>query len=196
MTKIFELPIKKNYTDEVGSSEKSSEITTPASTPSSTEKIPDPTTTPSDEPKFVPYMVLSESDRETLVKLIYLESGIESIDCKIGVVSVIINRLNNGYWGDTIDDVVYAKSQFSPASMISSTVPYVCDNKNYQNSKEFIGMWDDCYSAVDHVLNYGPVFPQYVMYFRAGYHFNWSGYVPYCNIDNTYFGYLSKDYKE
>lgn len=110
MTKIFELPIKKNYTDEVGSSEKSSEITTPAPTPPSTEKIPDLTTIPSDEPEFVPYMVLSESDRETLVKLIYLESGIESIDCKIGVVSVIINRLNSGYWGDTIDDVVYAKS--------------------------------------------------------------------------------------
>lgn len=119
---------------------------------------------------------LSEKDRETLARLVYLEANIESVECQRAVVSVVINRLNSGYWGDTIDKVVYAKNQFTPARLISSTTP---TQKNYE--------------AVDYVLENGVTLPEYVLYFRANYHFSWKGYNPYISIDRTYFGYMSKD---
>lgn len=123
------------------------------------------------------YSFTSE-EREMLARLVYLEAGIESKECQMAVCSVVINRLNNGYWGDTLEEVVYAKNQFSPANKISNTTP---------SEKE--------YESVDYVLQNGVTIPEYVMYFRAGHHFNWDGFVPYTAIDHTYFGYLEKDYQ-
>ena len=118
------------------------------------------------------------NDRETLARLVFLESNTESLECQKAIASVIINRVKSGYWGNTINSVIYAKNQFTPASRI----PYVTPTATN-------------YEAVDYVLNNGATIPSYVLYFRAGYHFSWNGYVPYKSIGNTYFGYMSKDKK-
>ena len=123
------------------------------------------------------YNVTSE-EREMLARLVYLEANIESLDCQKAIVSVVFNRLHNGAWGDTLEDVIYYPNQFSPASLIPKTTP---TEKNYE--------------AVDYVLQYGVTVPYYVMYFRAGYHFKADGYVPYTTMDRTYFGYFTKDKK-
>jgi hypothetical protein len=117
-------------------------------------------------------------DRETLARLVFLESNTESLECQKAVASVIINRLNSGQWGDTLESVIYARGQFTPASKIPHTTP---TDKNYE--------------AVDYVLTNGPTLPSYCLYFRTGHHFPWQGYKPYTSIDNTYFGYLEKDMK-
>jgi spore germination cell wall hydrolase CwlJ-like protein len=56
---------------------------------------------------------LSNHEYECLVRNIYFESGVESIEGKIAVAQVTFNRLNTGRWGNTVCKVVYAKSQFS-----------------------------------------------------------------------------------
>ena len=121
------------------------------------------------------YNVTAE-EREMLARLVYLEANTESLDCQKAIVSVVINRWQNGYWGDTIKKVIYSPAQFTPASKIQHTTP---NNKNYE--------------AVDYVLKNGCTLPEYVLYFRSSYHFDWNGYVPYTSIDNTYFGYMIKD---
>jgi len=126
------------------------------------------------EPTYV-YNITAE-EREMLARIVHQEANIESLDCQKAVASVVINRWQNGYWGETLKDVIYAKNQFSPAYLIPKTTP---TNKNYE--------------AVDYVLQNGCTMPEYVMYFRAYYHFNWNGYVPYIKINNTCFGYLQKD---
>lgn len=113
------------------------------------------------------------ADRELLSKLLYCEGRGESIECQRAIVSVVVNRLNSGYWGDTFSSVVYAKGQFSPVS--SGAL-----NKAKPNQTQ--------YDVVDYVLENGSTLPSWVLYFRASYHFSWKGYTPYCNIDNTYFG--------
>ena len=113
------------------------------------------------------------SDRELLAKLLYCEGRGESEECQKAIISVVINRLNNGYWGNTINNVVYAKGQFTPA--INGTLEKATPTKTQ-------------YEVVDYVLENGSTLPSWVMYFRASYHFNWKGYTPYCVIDNTYFG--------
>lgn len=126
------------------------------------------------EPTYV-YNITS-SEREMLARIVHLESNIESVECQTMVASVIINRWKNGHWGDTLQDVIYADKQFSPSGSIWKTTPT-----------------DTNYEAVDYVLRYGCTLPEYVLYFRASYHFNWKGYCPYLEMDNTYFGYLEKD---
>ena len=126
------------------------------------------------EPTYA-YKITSK-EREMLARLVYREANVESLECQKAVVSVVINRWQNGYWGNTLDDVVYSENQFSPAHLIPQTTPTEIN-----------------YEAVDYVLKNGCTIPNYVLYFRADYHFKWSGYVPYQQIDNTYFGYQSKD---
>ena len=128
------------------------------------------------EPTYM-YNVTSV-EREMLARIVYLEANTESIECQKAVVSVVINRLKDGYWGDTLHNVIYAESQFTPATKIYKTTP---TETNYE--------------AVDYVLRYGCTIPEYVKFFRRGYHFNWDGYVSYDKIDNTCFGYLIKDKK-
>jgi len=48
-----------------------------------------------------------------LARNIFFEAGIEDRLGKYAVGQVTINRLNHGYWGNTICDVVYSKAQFS-----------------------------------------------------------------------------------
>lgn len=116
---------------------------------------------------------LNYSDRELLAKLLYNEGRGESIECQRAIVSVVINRLNSGYWGDTIKEVVYARNQFEPVSrgLIDRTKPLQTQ-----------------YDAIDYVLEHGTTIPSWVLYFRASYHFDWSGYTKYKSISNTYFG--------
>lgn len=130
------------------------------------------------EPIVYKYNVTPE-EREMLARLVYLEGNTESLACQKGIVSVVINRLNSGYWGNTLHSVIYAKNQFTPAKRI----PYVTPNSTN-------------YEAVDHVLQYGVTLPEYVLYFRANYHHRWSGYRWYIQIDRTYFGYMAKDKKD
>lgn len=126
------------------------------------------------EPTYT-YNVTAE-EREMLARIVYREANVESMECQKAVASVVINRWKNGRWGDTLEDVIYAENQFSPAYLIPQTTP---TNENYE--------------AVDYVLKNGCTVPYYVLFFRAEYHFDWDEYVPYANIDQTYFGYLQKD---
>ena len=119
----------------------------------------------------------SLDDRELLARLLYCEGRGESVDCQKAIVSVVLNRLKNGYWGDTFREVIYAKGQFSPVSsgLIDKAKPSQTQ-----------------YDIVDYILENGSTLPSWVLYFRASYHFSWSSYTPYCNIDNTYFGGYKK----
>jgi len=137
---------------------------------------------------------VNAEDLELLSKLIFLEAGIESLESKIAVASVVINRLSSSQWGDTLEEVIYYPNQFTPSSLIASTIPYETDQEYYKKSKEFINRWDECYLAAELVLSEGSQLPSYVLYFRTDYHHNWDGYRGYDVIDNTYFGYLDKDY--
>lgn len=122
--------------------------------------------------------IITAEEREMLARIVYLESNSESLDCQKAVASAIINRWQNGYWGETIEEVIYAPNQFTPASVMYKITP---KNTNYE--------------AVDYVLKNGCTIPEYVLYFRANYHFNWNGYVAYTKIDDVCFGYLNSDKK-
>ena len=119
---------------------------------------------------------ITSVEREMLARLVYREANIESLECQMAVVSVVINRWQDGRWGDTLEDVIYSPYQFTPANLLYKTTPTELN-----------------YTAVDLVLQNGCTLPPYCMYFRADYHFNWEGYKPYTQIDTTCFGYFVTD---
>lgn len=118
---------------------------------------------------------ISSEDRELLAKLLYLEGRGESVECQKAIISVVVNRLNSGYWGKTYREVIYSKNQFSPAKYISKTEATKTQ-----------------YEVVDDIIKNGTTLPCYVLYFRAGHFFDWCK--SYVQIDNTYFSYTQKDY--
>jgi hypothetical protein len=123
---------------------------------------------------------ITNEEREMIARLVYLEARGESFETQCGVVSVVINRLRNGYWGNTIKDVIFASGQFTPAKSIYKTTP---KEMNYE--------------AVDFVLEYDVTLPYYVMYFNAG----GFRYTPYkeTGVNSTYindktcFSYMGKN---
>lgn len=137
----------------------------------------------SSEPEVIPYYIVTAEEREMLATLVYLESSICSEDCQRAVASVIFNRLDSGRWKKdvnkdskiTLYDIVYYPNAFSPAYLI----------EDYKDKTT-----QECYDAVDYVIQNGPTVPTYVRYFRTNYHFKWDGYKGYCDMDNVYFGYM------
>lgn len=121
---------------------------------------------------------VSSVEREMLARLVYLEANTESLECQMGVASVIINRWQNGAWGNTIASVIYSPYQFSPSGLIYKTTPTETN-----------------YAAVDQVLKNGSILPKWVMYFRSQYGFSkiWNEYAEHCQLDNVYFGYFLAD---
>lgn len=119
---------------------------------------------------------ITSAEREMLARLVYLEANTESLECQMAIVSVVINRLIDGRWGDTLEEVVYFPYQFTPSNLICKTTPMELN-----------------YTAVDLVIQNGCILPPHCMYFRADHHFDWEGYKPYTQIDTTCFGYFVAD---
>lgn len=56
---------------------------------------------------------LTKQEKECLARNIFFEAGVESIEGKIAVAQVTLNRMKSKRWGKNLCDVVYAKKQFS-----------------------------------------------------------------------------------
>lgn len=66
---------------------------------------------------------ITENERETLARLVYLEARGQSYLGQKAVVEVVLNRVLSDEFPNTIDDVIYQKNQFSPAKYIETTTP-------------------------------------------------------------------------
>ena len=148
--------------------------TTVHTTSSTTPTVPE-TTVPETTVSKTMYYSVTEEERLLIAQLVYREANTESLECQKAIVSVLFNRLACGKWGDTIEEVIYYKNAFTPATagLLEGVTP---TKTNYE--------------AVDFVLENGPTLPTYVRYFRANYHHSWEGYEGYSVIDHTYFGYF------
>lgn len=121
------------------------------------------------------YYNITQEERDMLAKLVYLEAGICGGPCQRAVASVVFNRLEAGYWGDSLEEVIYYKNAFSPAYLIAT-----CEQPP-----------QEIYNTVDYILKNGPTIPKEVRYFRTDYDFSWEGYAHYATYDNVYFGYFT-----
>lgn len=118
-------------------------------------------------------IVINEDDRETLARLLFLEGHTEGDECQRAIISVVLNRVEYGMWGDTIDDVIYFKRQFSTARKIKRTE---ATEKEFEN--------------IDWIIKNGKTLPDEVLFFRLKSYRGSKNYDTYRKIDRTYFGML------
>lgn len=107
-------------------------------------------TQPIEEPTecFTSNLNTDNDDTVLLAQLINKEAS-KSWEGRVAVASTVINRMNSGYWGSTIADVVYAKGQFTTASRLGSYT-------------------DEDYQAAEYVLTNGSTNSD-LFYFTGGY---------------------------
>lgn len=132
----------------------------------------------------IPDSEKTEENVEKLARLIHCEAGGQTEDGKLAVATVVVNRLFDGYWGDTVDSVIEAPGQFQPVS-----------SGNYYSAVYSQEDYDCAYKVL--VDGYRS-FPAYVMYFqsiRLGYF----GSNTYCICRDAngrwpqYFSYKNRD---
>lgn len=56
---------------------------------------------------------LSDEDLYLMAAVVYMEARGESYEGQLAVANVIINRMLDGYWGETVSDIVYYNNAFS-----------------------------------------------------------------------------------
>lgn len=87
-----------------------------------------------------------EGEEELLAAIIYCEAGAENYDSQLGVGSVVLNRVNNSAFANTITDVIYSPKQFTPVG--SGRLSVVIANNLTS---------DSCRRAAHQVLNDGVI---------------------------------------
>ena len=97
---------------------------------------------------------IDDYDRETLTRLIYHECRGDGGEA---VAEVVLNRMLNPQFPDTLQGVVYETNQFEPAGILFSAEIYEPE------------AFDDCESIVETVLSpdYERQLPSYYLYFNS-----------------------------
>lgn len=118
-------------------------------------------------------VTVSEQEIEEMSRVVMNEASILPYIGKVLVAQVMVNRLQDGRWGDTMHDVLYYDGAFSHSD---------CNGD----------VTDECRLAVLQALEYSDAFPKDLLYFRADRPHSF-GY-QYAVVGNTYFS-TENDYE-
>lgn len=125
----------------------------------------------SQEPITIP-TTYSDDDLEYIADLVQAEAGGQPYVGKLAVANVVLNRIEFGYWGDTVKRVINAGGQFS----------VVHNGKIYSTPDE------ETIQAVQAVfIDDVRIFPEDVMYFQASKSKKWGVRKYYCRIEGHSF---------
>ncbi len=123
----------------------------------------------------------SDWELDLLARLIYSEGGTESYQTQLMIGSVVMNRVDDPYFPDTISEVIYQENQFSVTTIPVNGVIAI-DRPADEEAKE----------AALEVLTYGSVLPPKVqVFYHKSVTNNWvNTRQPYGTYDNTTFAYI------
>jgi spore germination cell wall hydrolase CwlJ-like protein len=69
-------------------------------------------------PPGSPFPILSYDDRDAIGRVTYAEAGNQGEEGIAAVIFTILNRLNSGQFGDSVQEIVDARNQFEPATRV------------------------------------------------------------------------------
>lgn len=116
-----------------------------------------------------PAITISEEEAYILACTVSAEAGGDIYEDQLAVANVILNRLKTGRWGNTVQDVVYARGQFAVATD-GALQRYI--SRGPLDSA--VRATQDALSGINNVPNYN--------YFCARYAANFSRYTEYSII--------------
>lgn len=108
--------------------------------------------------------IITQWELDLMARVVMSEASVLPYDAKVAVAQTILNRKNDGRWGEYIEDVIVYPNAYSTADNGTPT--------------------EECYVAVWNAIEYMP-FPDDMFYFRTNYPHDF-GYF-YMKIGNTYF---------
>lgn len=123
----------------------------------------------------------TEEELDLLARLIYSEGGIESYETQLKIGSVVMNRVDDPYFPNTIREVIYQKNQFSVTfTKINGVI--MIDRPADEEAKK----------AALEVLTYGSVLPPKVqVFYEKSITTGWvATREPYGTFDHTTFSYI------
>ena len=132
-------------------------------------------------PEHKPVYNYTEEELDLLARLIYSEGGIESYDTQLKIGSVVMNRVDDPYFPNTIREVIYQKNQFSVTFTKLDGVIMI-DRPADEEAKK----------AAYEILNYGSVLPPKVqVFYEKSITTGWvASREPYGTFDHTTFAYI------
>lgn len=83
----------------------------------------EPEQTPPPPPGRYDAITLTDEEKDTLARVIWLEARGECFDGQQAVAEVVFNRMLSPDFPDTLDEVIYQRGQFSTASRVSAAEP-------------------------------------------------------------------------
>ena len=132
-------------------------------------------------PEHKPVYNYTEEELDLLARLIYSEGGIESYETQLKIGSVVMNRVDDPYFPNTIREVIYQKNQFSVTfTRINGVI--MIDRPADEEAKK----------AAYEILNYGSVLPKDVqVFYEKSITTGWvASREPYGTYDHTTFAYI------
>ena len=132
-------------------------------------------------PEHKPVYNYTEEELDLLARLIYSEGGIESYDTQLKIGSVVMNRVDDPYFPNTIREVIYQKNQFSVTFTKLDGVIMIDRPAD-----------DEAKKAALEILNYGSVLPKDVqVFYEKSITTGWvASREPYGTFDRTTFAYI------
>lgn len=132
-------------------------------------------------PELISVYDYTEEELDLLARLIYSEGGIESYETQLKIGSVVMNRVDDPYFPNTIREVIYQKNQFSVTfTKINGVI--MIDRPADEEAKK----------AALEVLTYGSVLPPKVqVFYEKSITTGWvATREPYGTFDHTTFAYI------
>lgn len=132
-------------------------------------------------PEHKPVYNYTEEELDLLARLIYSEGGIESYDTQLKIGSVVMNRVDDPYFPNTIREVIYQKNQFSVTFTKLDGIIMIDRPAD-----------DEAKKAAYEILNYGSVLPPKVqVFYEKSITTGWvASREPYGTFDRTTFAYI------
>lgn len=121
--------------------------------------------------KYYGAMSADEYELLLLSALIYCEAGSESYEGKIAVGAVVCNRVRNASYPDSLQGVIYASGQFSPAMsgkvdrvMAGGNIPQSCKDAAAEALGGYTNVGDSLYFRRNNGTREGVVIGNHVFY--------------------------------
>ena len=132
-------------------------------------------------PEHKPVYTYTEEELDLLARLIYSEGGIESYDTQLKIGSVVMNRVDDPYFPNTIREVIYQKNQFSVTFTKLDGVIMIDRPAD-----------DEAKKAALEILTYGSVLPPKVqVFYEKSITTGWvASRETYGTFDRTTFAYI------
>lgn len=124
-----------------------------------------------------PVYKFTDDQKDLMARVLWVEAGSNSRELQEACCSVMVNQLESGHYGDTIDKVLSRPGAYDGYRLIERA-----DGQNLSACRE----------VVEDICKSGSTLPSLVWFFSVG-GFDWEGILTHAEIEGVYFQYFPEE---